>query len=729
MKKIISKVLPIILCASMILTSFVILASCSDNKEDKPKEELMYIVENGATQYTIIRSEKANRDVIDLAVKLRKSINDKYGCEIGLESDWVKPGTELDANALEILLGDTNRPETQEVKDSLEGNSWAIHNKGKKVVICASDDAMLSVAIDWFLKNYVDSSDKSLGIPKDMAKTEGFTDALPISINGISSYQIAYTKGNENLEYFASLIQRHTRIGSSKPSVVSDDKISGENVISVAVDNALAANEYKVAVDGTKINVRGGDEDSLYYGLNYFLEYGMQISDTVITVAKDYQLSGKLENYSSTKWQMPVPAFDHSVIANAYDIGAGLENDKYADTITDSYLHLVSNVTKAKYEDYGKKLESFGFKNTYSATTDANTLTCYRLGRAYVYVHYCPRQNAVRVIWDKSSTCEVNDVHYTAEGNGTTTFYQYSLDYTNAELNYTGKGINCGMLYIIKLADNSLILVDSGHNNQSKDESLRGIYDFLYEITGTDKKEPLKIKFWYYTHPDGDHNELTMKLFNYIKTHGLETPIVENLGFAYPSERANDRLSKTDGSYEMLELMKKNFPDINYLKLHTGMVFNIGEVKFEVLSTIENFVESNGKIPEDYSTNDVCSVVRFSFDGMSVLMQGDQGAGTKKEQYLTNLYSSGFIKSDVIQMAHHGFNKTADMFALCKPMYALLSNSRANINASVKDSVIKRGGVLEKNILDAGDYTYGLKMTNGKIEVIKIMRYDNPNKK
>ena len=141
----------------------------------------------------------------------------------------------------------------------------------------------------------------------------------------------------------------------------------------------------------------------------------------------------------------------------------------------------------------------------------------------------------------------------------------------------------------------------------------------------------MTIRFWYYTHPDGDHNELTMKLFNYIKNHGLKKPVVESLGFAYPCERANERLGKTDGSYQMLELMKSNYPDINYLKLHTGMVFNIGEVKFEVISTIENFVEANGKIPEGYATNDVCTVARFSFDGMSVLMQGDQGAGTAKE--------------------------------------------------------------------------------------------------
>lgn len=729
MKTSTSKILALLLCVSTLLTTLVVMASCGDKKGEDPKEELTYIIENGDTKYNIVRADRASDKVVDMIVDLRLAINGKFGCDISIESDWVKPGEEPDPDAYEILVGDTNRPETQEVKQTLEGNTWAVHNKGNKLVICATDEAMLAVALDWFIENYVNASDKQLGVPKNMAKTEGFTDELPISVKGISSYQIAYTKGNADLQYYASLIQRHTSFSFSKMDVVADDKINGENVISVAVDNTLAANEYKVTVDKSMVNVRGGDEDSLYYALNYFLEYGLSVSDTIVTLKKDYSLSGKLENYFSNRWDMPVPALDHSSIAPAYDIGAGLENDKNADTITDSYLHLASNIADDKVTQYTQKLESFGFKSVYSADTDGNTLTCYRLGKAYVYLHHCPRQKALRVIWDKSSTCEVSDVEYTAQGNGTTTFYQYSLDYTNAELNFTGKGINCGMLYIIKLSDNSLILVDSGHNKQSSDKSLQGLCDFLYEITKTDKKDSLNIRFWYYTHPDGDHNELTMKLFNYMKDHGYKIPNVEALGFAYPSERANDNLSKTDGSYQMLELMKSNYPDINYLKLHTGMVFNIGEVKFEVISTVENFVGTNGKIPNKYGTNDVCSVVRFSFDGMSVLMQGDQGAGTEKENYLINLYSPDFIKSDVIQIAHHGFNNTSNMFALCKAEYALLSNSRANLNGSVKESLKKRGGVAEENILDAGDYTYGLKMTDGQIEVIKIMRYDNPNKK
>ena len=37
-------------------------------------------------------------------------------------------------------------------------------------------------------------------------------------------------------------------------------------------------------------------------------------------------------------------------------------------------------------------------------------------------------------------------------------FYQYAIPMTDGE----GNGLNCGMLYIIKCADNSVIIIDGG---------------------------------------------------------------------------------------------------------------------------------------------------------------------------------------------------------------------------------------------------------------------------
>ena len=85
MKTNMNKVLSLILCVSMIFSTLVILASCkNDGKDKESKEDLAVIVDNGDTKYTIVRSERAKEEVVDLAVSLRLSINEKFDCNIEL---------------------------------------------------------------------------------------------------------------------------------------------------------------------------------------------------------------------------------------------------------------------------------------------------------------------------------------------------------------------------------------------------------------------------------------------------------------------------------------------------------------------------------------------------------------------------------------------------------------------------------------------------------------------
>lgn len=733
MKKISLKLISFILALITVFLALLMAVSCSDKKEEneeKAPQKMNVLVENGETKYKVVRSEDASKDVVQLAVNLRESIQNAFNCSIPIASDWLKPDEQPDPDANEIIVGDTNREASKEVKSTLGQNEWAVVDNGTQVVICANGgDEILALAVNWFIETYVENGKEVLEIPEKLDKREGAGDSVILSMGGISSASVVYPKGNENLKYMASLVQRHIKVNDKKIKLIDDSepKSGYEIVIGKTKrddETVTGAGQYKVSVSDDCIKILGSDETALYYALNYFLEYGVEIKDTMVTVSKDYSLSGTLTDYTSSSWEMPIPYLSASKIAPMYNIGAGLENDKNQNTVTDSQMHLVSSANKAMFEGYGERLKSFGFKDVHTSNTDANVLKCYVLGEALVYVHFSPKQATMRVIWDKSSTCPVTKVDNKVEGNGSTEFYQYSLDYTNAPLNLTGQGINCGMLYIVKLSDNSLILVDSGHNNQSKDESLQGIYDFLYEITRTEPKQPLHIRFWYFTHADGDHNELVTKFFNYLDRKGLKFPIIDTIGHAYPSERANEKFNKTSGAYAMLDFMRERYFNTDFIKLHTGMVFNINEVTFEVISTVENLVDIYGQNPANYGGNDNCSVIRFHFGGKSILMQGDQG--TDPQKYLLQMYDDGYFKSDVIQVSHHGFNKTYDMFDRIKPQYAFFPNAEKNVSDPVKKYLLTDVG--PKNMYYAGDYTYGFKVVDGQIVITQYLRYDNPNK-
>jgi len=727
MKKICIKICSAVVCAAIIVTSLALFASCRKS-EDANNENNKILVANGESEYVIIRPDKVSKELLDIIVYLHQSVKDKIGYDFNIGTDWVKSRDEIDPNAKEILIGNTNRPETQEVIDSLEPNSWAVVDKGNKIVICANNDSLLSGAVDWFLQNCVNAQDKTVKIEKELFKSEGFGNALPLSVSGISNYQIVYPKGNKSLEYYASLIQRKSKI----TSVVSDDKAQSDYEIVIGdasrdgVESVSGKNKYLINTNGAKVFINASDEDALYYAVNYYIEYALTRDETIVSAPADYSAGGELKDYYKENWSLGLPYFEGAKVSPIYNAGPGLLDDSTADTVSDSYMHVVDQADEAMLEKYANKLESFGFKKIDVSTTEKNELWSYRLGMAYAYIHYAPTIKQIRVIWDRSSNCDISDFEYTEAATGTTTFYQYSIDYEFSKLNYSGV-VAWGMSYIIKLQDNSLILVDGGNRNQANEKSAEGYRRFLYDITGTDKDEPLKIRLWYFTHSDSDHTGFAHTFLGYLSKKGYKAPIVDTFAFNFPSSRANTTLGKDADSFELIKYIKEKYASSNYLKLYAGMVFDIGEVRSEVLGTHEIIVGANGVLPSHYNTNDTCTMLRFSFGGKSFMMCGDV---VRSESDYVRIYSTGYFKSDVLQVTHHGINMLTKINKICSPTYALVPNGIENQQTRWKAQYDYFERTFPKNSIHyAGDYITAIEVTGGNMTLTKIPRYDNPTGK
>jgi beta-lactamase superfamily II metal-dependent hydrolase len=224
---------------------------------------------------------------------------------------------------------------------------------------------------------------------------------------------------------------------------------------------------------------------------------------------------------------------------------------------------------------------------------------------------------------------------------------------------------------------------------------------------------------WYVTHPDGDHNQGIVTILKYLDSRGPK-PELERMIFNFPSERANSTVTKDAASYEMIDFINTNYPDVKYIKIHTGMVFNIGEVKVETLGTIENLFDANAKLNDEWDTNDTCVLLRFSFGGKSIMMEGDIGNDTNVQKFHIALYSKEFFKSDVLQIAHHGYNALTTLNSYCAPEYALVSNAASNMWDWYKNywkNLVKDG-----NLHYAGDYTTEISVNKGQLSVKKLPR-------
>ena len=117
---------------------------------------VLNVVTNGATSFKVVRSEDASDEVGVAAVQLRKAINNATGASVGISSDLAKRDSD---GSMEILVGETNRAISQTFKNSLEGFSFGIKVTESAIVIAASHEDFVPLAVDYFMEHYMENNE------------------------------------------------------------------------------------------------------------------------------------------------------------------------------------------------------------------------------------------------------------------------------------------------------------------------------------------------------------------------------------------------------------------------------------------------------------------------------------------------------------------------------------------------------------------------------------------
>ena len=100
----------------------------------------------------------------------------------------------------------------------------------------------------------------------------------------------------------------------------------------------------------------------------------------------------------------------------------------------------------------------------------------------------------------------------------------------------------------------------------------------------------------------------------------------------------------------------KTYKDANIIKAHTGQVMKIAGAEIEMLFTSADL--------EPYTLeyhNTSSLVFRVTAEGNSVMVLGDASQVTNN--HLVKVYKQ-YLKSDMVQIAHHGYNGVADLYSL-----------------------------------------------------------------
>lgn len=125
----------------------------------------LFIVAGGKTDYKIIRPDKCSEALTKAASAFRTQITDYYDIRMTYESDWSKSASPVVTDAPEILVGQTNRVESQGITNGLKDGAFVIKVINNKVVICGTNDEATIRALDYFFSAYVGAN--ALTVPRD----------------------------------------------------------------------------------------------------------------------------------------------------------------------------------------------------------------------------------------------------------------------------------------------------------------------------------------------------------------------------------------------------------------------------------------------------------------------------------------------------------------------------------------------------------------------------------
>lgn len=415
-----------------------------------------------------------------------------------------------------------------------------------------------------------------------------------------------------------------------------------------------------------------------------------------------------------------LPDYPNGVIApTVYNAGPGNANDQTATTSTDSQMLVISQTDLHSYNAYLNTLIAKGYRMTSSNRMEGNHFATLTKGECNYYLYYTAYNQQVRMIRDKASTLMADQIDSGKQGSGTTEFYQYALDYTEGTGTYSPDDywkIDCGMCYIVKFADNSMMIVDGGHQRQASEAAMEGLYRFLCGITDTKPSEKLHIRGWFYSHAHGDHVYVGHQ---FMETYHDQITL-DCTYFNFPSYQVIP--GGYDGyTFTMKDTLNRYFADCDHVDLHTGQSFQIQGVQFDVIFTHEDAVNENGQTAiRDFNAGS--TVLKITFDGVSVMLLGDVSG--LSQDILCAMYSEQTLQATIVQAAHHCFNSLPALYGRIGAPYAVIPTSRHN-------TVIGNAGKLQ-GILDASDHvqvyyadakTYKFTARSGKLTVTELPKY------
>ncbi|MBQ8850531.1 MAG: hypothetical protein IJ011_09390 [Clostridia bacterium] len=478
---------------------------------------------------------------------------------------------------------------------------------------------------------------------------------------------------------------------------------------------------YFVGVIGNKLVINGSNSYMLGLAVEYFINTTLSSAsaNTAFSLSSANNEQVVWEDFSDEDWRISeIPYFKGETAAYSTAVYSSARllseyNKSNADFVK---LLTVKKTNETEIGAYVEKLKTFGYTEELRDTLDKNVYITMTKGDETVYMYYTQGGSSVKVIYDAISdtVAEVSTPAVTPAAGEGAVFYQYGLNQSPYE--YPNTGVvgypNNGMMYIVKCADNSVLIFDGGSSTQMTDsEASKPMEDldaFLRKITGVSEGEKVTIAAWILTHMHGDHYSGFSKFITaYAQSYELKS-IVANVPYNYASEVDGATVT---GMKNLASTLAVRYPDLKEIVIHTGQKLTFADVTVQALYTHEECVSALTGVASYGQFNNTSTVFKVSTENMSMMVLGD--SIDLPEDYILKTYSDETLKCDIVQVAHHAHDGVDNIYESIKAEIYLVPNSYGGWEYREVDYEGKnwpeyiRGEVLEGNILPKYCRNYG----------------------
>ena len=297
-----------------------------------------YVTAEGDSVYRIIRPEGSTDAETSVATLLFKQVKAAHGVQIKNVDD-ANDGNDV----YEILIGNTNRPETAKVREWFKANvtkrsdGYIICTVGKKIVIYGNCDDALQNAADYYVQNLL-KTPQTAGIKYTYTPEGEFVD---FAINGASIGEFSIVRPRLNSSYLTyAEIEKFvetTYKNTGYKLTINDDTITDETDYEIIVGNCDRPNvtkidnrdEYKVTVSGKKVFINGGSHQATTIAVSEFIK---KVSATdKLTDADSFEGSyaQTVSTYDTATYYTPKFWDDFDYIEGSHVNANGLDTNKW----------------------------------------------------------------------------------------------------------------------------------------------------------------------------------------------------------------------------------------------------------------------------------------------------------------------------------------------------------------------------------------------------------------